>query len=52
MKKHRDPDPAMDELWHAFGRAVGFTVAAFALLLGGGVLLILIASVFFRFIGG
>jgi len=52
MKNRRDPDPAMDELWHSFGRAIGFTIAAFALLLGGGVLLIIIASAFFRFIGG
>lgn len=52
MKRHRDPDPVMDELWHSFGRAIGFTVAAFALLFGGGVLLIFIAAVFFGFIGG
>lgn len=52
MNKHPERDPAMDELWHSFGRAIGFTVAAFALLLGGGVLLIVIAAAFFHFISG
>lgn len=37
------------ELWLAFGRAVGFTLAALLLLLGGGILLLLIAAAFFRF---
>jgi hypothetical protein len=41
-----------DELRLAFGRAIGFTAAALGLLLGGGVLLILLAAVFFRFLFG
>jgi hypothetical protein len=43
---------AEDELRLAFGRAIGFTLAAILLLLGGGVLLILLAAAFFRFIYG
>jgi hypothetical protein len=46
-------DRAMeDELWRAFGRAIGFTLAALLLLLGGGVLLILIAAALMRFAFG
>lgn len=42
-----------DELRLAFGRAVGFTLAALILTLGGGVLLILVAAAVFRFaLGG
>jgi len=41
-----------DELRLAFGRAIGFTAAALGLLLGGGVLLILLAAIFFRFMFG
>ena len=41
-----------DELRLAFGRAIGFTAAALGLLLGGGVLLILLAAIFFRFLFG
>ncbi|MDQ6709264.1 MAG: hypothetical protein M3Z11_01765 [Candidatus Dormibacteraeota bacterium] len=36
----------------AFGRMLGFAVAAFVLLLGGGIALILVAAVFFRFLYG
>ena len=36
----------------AFGRAIGFTLAALILLLGGGILLLLIAAAFFRFAFG
>jgi hypothetical protein len=43
---------AEDELRLAFGRAIGFTLAALGLLLGGGVLLILLAAIFFRFMFG
>ena len=41
-----------DELWIAFGRAVGFTIAAIVLLVGGGIALILFAAAFFRFLYG
>lgn len=47
-----EPMSAQDEMRLAFGRAIGFTVAAIALLLGGGVLLILLAAIFFRFMFG
>ncbi|HXN03321.1 MAG TPA: hypothetical protein VN895_00680 [Candidatus Acidoferrum sp.] len=49
-----NPGPASDEdeLRLAFGRAIGFTVAAVALLLGGGVVVILVAAIFFRFMFG
>ena len=47
-----EPVSAEDEMRLAFGRAIGFTVAAIVLLLGGGVLLILLAAVFFRFLFG
>ena len=43
---------AEDELRLAFGRAIGFTVAAIGLLLGGGVVVILLAAIFFRFMFG
>ena len=39
-----------DELWLAFGRAIGFTLAAILLLVGGGILVIVLAAVFFGFI--
>ena len=41
-----------EELGLAFGRAIGFTLAALLLLLGGGILLLLIAAAFFRFAFG
>ncbi len=41
-----------DELRLAFGRAIGFTLAALLLLVGGGVLLILVAAALFRFAFG
>ena len=44
--------PEERELRLAFGRMVGFVVAAFALLVGGGIALILVAAAFFRFRGG
>jgi hypothetical protein len=40
------------ELRLAFGRAIGFTLAALLLLLGGGILLLLVAAAFFRFAFG
>jgi hypothetical protein len=52
MSEAGEPRSAEDELWVAFGRAIGFTVAALGLLLGGGVLLILLAAIFFRFMFG
>jgi hypothetical protein len=52
MSQAREPRSAEDELWLAFGRAIGFTIAALGLLLGGGVLLILLAAIFFRFMFG
>jgi hypothetical protein len=47
-----DDRSAEHELRLAFGRAIGFTLAALLLLLGGGILLILIAAAFFRFAFG
>jgi hypothetical protein len=41
-----------DALRVAFGRAIGFTLAALLLLVGGGVLLIVVAAAFFRFMWG
>ena len=52
MSEADDPRSSEDELRLAFGRAIGFTVAAIGLLLGGGVLLILLAAVLFRFMFG
>lgn len=43
---------AEDELWQAFGRVVGFTVAAIILVVGGGILLIALAALFFNFVYG
>jgi hypothetical protein len=47
-----DQRAAEDELRLAFGRAIGFTLAALLLLVGGAILLILIAAAFFRFAFG
>jgi hypothetical protein len=52
MSDASDDRAAEDELRLAFGRAIGFTLAALLLLLGGGILLILIAAVLFRFAFG
>jgi hypothetical protein len=52
MSDAPDDRTAEDELRVAFGRALGFTLAALLLLLGGGVVVILIAAAFFRFILG
>ena len=52
MSETPDPHSAEEEMRLAFGRAIGFTVAALGLLLGGGVLLILLAAILFRFMFG
>jgi len=52
MSETPDPSSAEEEMRLAFGRAIGFTVAALGLLLGGGVLLILLAAILFRFMFG
>jgi hypothetical protein len=52
MSEAREPRSAEDEMWLAFGRAIGFTVAALGLLLDGGVALILLAAILFRFMFG
>jgi hypothetical protein len=52
MSETPESRSAEDELRLAFGRAIGFTAAALGLLLGGGVLLILLAAIFFRFMFG
>jgi hypothetical protein len=52
MSEPHEPPSAEDELRLAFGRAIGFTVAALGLLLGGGVVLILLAAILFRFMFG
>lgn len=52
MSKPSDQQVADDELKLAFGRAIGFTVAAIVLALGGGIFLIVVAAIFFGFIFG
>ena len=52
MTTASDDRGAEDELRLAFGRAIGFTLAALLLLVGGAILLILIAAAFFRFAFG
>jgi len=52
MTDASDDRAGEDELRLAFGRAIGFTLAALLLLLGGGILLLLIAAAFFRFAFG
>jgi hypothetical protein len=52
MSEAPDPRSAEEEMRLAFGRAIGFTLAALGLLLGGGVLLILLAAILFRFMFG
>jgi hypothetical protein len=49
MREPPDDRSMEDELRLAFGRAIGFTLAALLLLLGGGILVILLAAAFFRF---
>jgi len=51
MNPPNDTSPE-DELKHAFGRVIGFTIAAIVLLVGGGIVLILLAAVFFGFLYG
>jgi hypothetical protein len=41
-----------DELRQAFGRAIGFTLAAIILLVGGGIVVFLIGGIFFGFLFG
>jgi hypothetical protein len=52
MTDANDDRAAEDELRLAFGRAIGFTLAALLLLVGGAILLILIAAAFLRFAFG
>ena len=52
MSDPSDDRAAVDELRQAFGRALGFTLAALLLMLGGGLLVILVAAAFFRFMLG
>jgi hypothetical protein len=52
MTNPGDDRAAEHELRLAFGRAIGFTLAALLLLVGGGVLMILVAAAFFRFAFG
>ena len=52
MRDVPDDRAAVDELKDAFGRTLGFTLAALLLLLGGGVLTFLVAAAFFRFMFG
>ena len=52
MTQATDDQAVEDELRLAFGRAIGFTLAALLFLLGGAILLILLAAVFFRFMFG
>jgi hypothetical protein len=52
MTDSSDDRAAEEELRLAFGRAIGFTLAAFLLLVGGGILLLLIAAAFMRFAFG
>jgi hypothetical protein len=52
MNQPPDDWSAEDELRHAFGRVIGFTIAAIVLLVGGGIALIVLAAVFFGFLYG
>ncbi len=52
MSNAGDDRAAEDELRLAFGRAIGFTLAALLLMVGGAVLLILVAAAVFRFAFG
>src|SRR5205807_8949521 len=52
MNDSGDDRAAEEELRLAFGRAIGFTLAALLLLLGGGIFLLLVAAAFFRFAFG
>jgi hypothetical protein len=52
MTEPIEDDSAEQELRIAFGRAIGFTVAAIVLLLGGGIFVIVIAGIFFGFLYG
>jgi hypothetical protein len=52
MNQPPDDWTAEDELRHAFGRVIGFTIAAIVLLVGGGIALIVLAAVFFGFLYG
>ena len=52
MTQATDDQTVEDELRVAFGRAIGFTLAALLFLLGGGILLLLLAAAFFGFIFG
>ena len=52
MNPPADDRSPEDELKHAFGRMIGFTIAAIVLLVGGGIALILLAAVFFSFLYG
>ena len=52
MSENPGPQSPEDELRLAFGRAIGFTIAALVLLVGGAVVVILLAAIFFRFMFG
>ena len=52
MRDGPEPPSPEDELRLAFGHAIGFTIAALGLLLGGGVLVIVLAAIFLRFMFG
>jgi hypothetical protein len=52
MSGNPEPQSPEDELRLAFGRAIGFTIAALVLLVGGAVVVILLAAIFFRFMFG
>jgi hypothetical protein len=52
LREAPQPLSPEDELRVAFGRAIGFALAAIILLVGGGILLILLAAAFFNFIYG
>jgi hypothetical protein len=47
-----DEPSAEEELRMAFGRVLGFTIAAIVLVVGGGVLVLVIAAIFFGFLFG
>jgi hypothetical protein len=52
MNPPPDDTSAEDELKLAFGRMIGFTIAAIVLLVGGGIALIVLAALFFGFLYG
>ena len=52
MSQRSEELSAEEELSLAFGRVIGFTIAAIGLILGGGILALVTAAIFFGFLFG